>query len=396
MSVTLKTLINENSNPFKLTLLAGQNSIRNSVTWVYELEDDYIIPHFHGSELAVTAGIKILIEPEWLYKIIEMLVERRAAGLIINTGKFVMDIPEKLISYCNAHDFPLLVMPWEIPMIELVRTFCTHIINEQHEATIHDTAIRDAIQQRENVEEYTEILSRYYDIKGSFYVMLISIHSKDSHEFLEDDDVEYPFLNQIRRLKTIRNLKNMKTGIVKHDNSEIIILNNADPSIYPEIRKIILDLYADALASNTLHIGGGIEVAGLSNLRKSYERALTAMEMSIYRNVPYIHFKDMGFYKILFSVKNKDILYSYANEILGPLDDYENKHPGHFELLKSYIENDRSLEKTASDLYLHRNTVNYRIQKMKKLLNSPLKTVEDLFPFQVALHIRDMEAELKL
>ena len=44
---------------------------------------------------------------------------------------------------------------------------------------------------------------------------------------------------------------------------------------------------------------------------------------------------------------------------------------------------------------MHRNTVNYQIQKMKELLNSPLKTVEDMLPFQVALAIRDMRKHSK-
>ena len=48
MSATLKNLYTENENPFKLSLCAGQSSIRNKVTWVYMLEDEYIIPYFHG------------------------------------------------------------------------------------------------------------------------------------------------------------------------------------------------------------------------------------------------------------------------------------------------------------------------------------------------------------
>ena len=99
----------------------------------------------------------------------------------------------------------------------------------------------------------------------------------------------------------------------------------------------------------------------------------------------------MGFYKILFSLKDDDLLTAYAEEILGPLEEYEKNHQGYMELLKSYIEHDRSLEKTAEALFLHRNTVNYRIQKIKTILNNPLKTLNDLFPFQVAFAIREME-----
>ena len=44
----------------------------------------------------------------------------------------------------------------------------------------------------------------------------------------------------------------------------------------------------------------------------------------------------------------------------------------------------------AQATYTHRNTVNYRIQNIKKLLGSELKTASDLFPYQVACYIRDM------
>ena len=83
MSASLKKLYMENENPFKLSLCAGQNSIRNKVTWVYMLEDEYIIPYFHGSELTVTAGSKAADDPGWLMTLVRSLSEQKTAGLII-------------------------------------------------------------------------------------------------------------------------------------------------------------------------------------------------------------------------------------------------------------------------------------------------------------------------
>ena len=134
---------------------------------------------------------------------------------------------------------------------------------------------------------------------------------------------------------------------------------------------------------------------GLDHIDKSYNRAATAMRMAMYQDTPAVRFEDMGIYKILFSVKDDEILYSYADEILAPLDQYDQKNHSYIELLKTYIREDRSLAGTAEALYMHRNTVNYQIQKMKELLNSPLKTVEDMLPFQVALAIRDMQKHSK-
>jgi sugar diacid utilization regulator len=282
-------------------------------------------------------------------------------------------------------------MPWEIQITEMIQHFCIRIINEQQESLIHDKAMRDAISKRENVEEYREILSKYYDLEGRFTVILIYCRQQKD-ESVESSNIEHLFMNQIRRFKTRYGLKESKIGLISHEHYELMILNNTDVSWLPKIRNIILEVYKGAVKFHEIFIGVGIEVQGLSNIHKSFHRARTAMKMAMYRNVPFIQFEEMGFYKILFSVKDEEVLYSYANEILAPLDAYDSGNHNYLELLKVYIQNDRSLEKTAAAMYLHRNTVNYRIQKMKTLLNSPLKTVEDLFPFQVALAIRDMEA----
>jgi DNA-binding PucR family transcriptional regulator len=45
----------------------------------------------------------------------------------------------------------------------------------------------------------------------------------------------------------------------------------------------------------------------------------------------------------------------------------------------------------AEERYTHRNTINYRIQKIKKIIGCDLKNTEELFPYQVAFYIKDME-----
>lgn len=390
MSLTLKKLCTENDDPFKLTLRAGENGYRNAVTWVYMLEDDNIVPYFHGSELAVTTGIKMSEDPAWLSAMVRELSSRGAAGLIVNTGKYILEIPQEILDYCDEHDFPLLTMPWEIRVTEMLQTFCTRIILEQQDSALLDKALDDAIFKRGNEEEYREILARHYDLEGSFTVIMIQT-SREDEDIRKSEYLEYQFINRLRRFKASHGMKTSKFGLLIRENYYLMVANNVDRKRMPELLDIILRVYEDAVRENTLFVGVGNEVHGLSEISKSYRRARTATRMAVFRRVPYVRFEEMGIYRILFSVKDEEILYTYANELLAPIDGEDARHQGYIELLQAYIENDRSLERTAAALYLHRNTVNYRIQKMKTLLNSPLKTVEDLFPFQVALAIREME-----
>lgn len=390
MAVTLKKLYRENAHPFKLSLHAGHNGIHNVVSWVYMLEDETITSYFHGSELAVTTCMKSENDPEWLITLIKHLVRCNAAGLLINTGRFLFDIPQQVLSYCNQHDFPLFTTPWEIKITDVVQNFCIRIMNEQHDSALHDKAMRDAILRLDNEIEYRDTLARYYDLDGKFTV--ISIYIRKIGNEIEQENSEYHLETRLRRLRADLVMPKTRMGIVTYENNLLIIVNNPVSNLIPKIHKVILDVYKDFVTNNTIFIGSGNEVSGLEEIHKSYNRANTAMRMAIYRNEPIIEFEQMGFFKILFSIKDDDILYAYANEILSPLDQLGRKKDDYIELLKIYIQQDRSLEGTARTMYMHRNTVNYRIQKMKELLDSPLKTLDDLFPYQVALAIRDMES----
>ncbi len=391
MAVTLKKLYKDNSAAFRLSLIAGQNAIHNVVSWVYMLEDEFIIPYFHGAELAVTAGMKCAVDGSWLLGLVRRLRESNVAGLVVNTGKFIPEIPRDVIDYCDANDFPIFAMPWEIRITDMLQSFCVQIMNDQQEGVIHDRAMRDAIQKRENVTEYTDTLGRYYDLNGPFTVFCIYLKQQTQAAIEENTNREYLLETRIRRLKQARQLSSVHIGILNHESYLLLVLNNAPEPMIRQIKDLILETYADAAKARQIFVGVGISVNGLEHIDKSYNRAATAMRMAMYQGTPAVRFEDMGIYKILFSVKDDEILYSYADEILAPLDRYDQKNHAYIELLKTYIREDRSLAGTAEALYMHRNTVNYQIQKMKELLNSPLKSVEDLLPFQVALAIRDMQ-----
>ncbi len=390
MSVTLQKLFHENEALFKLSLAAGQNGVGNVVSWVYMLEDETITSFFHGTELAVTTCMKSERDGDWLYTLVQRLCECDAAGLIINTGRFLFEIPRPVLDFCNAHEFPLFTMPWEIRITDLVQSFCVRIMNDQYEATLHDQAIRDVILKRDNLAECRDILGQYYDLAGRFTVFCIYIR-QTAGAAEEGSSREYLLENRIRRLKRAPSAASVHVGLLKFESYLLIVLNNASAPMVQQIRDLILDVYADSVKTHDIFVGVGIEAEGLERLDQSYNRAATAMRMAMYRHEPAIRFEDMGFYKILFSVKDEEVLYAYADEILGPLDRYDAKNHSYVELLKTYIRQDRSLAGTAEALFMHRNTVNYQIQKMKELLGSPLKTLEDLFPYQVALAIRDME-----
>ena len=48
---------------------------------------------------------------------------RQAAALILNTGKYLResDITDEVRAFCEAHAFPLLLMPWQTHIVVLIQ-----------------------------------------------------------------------------------------------------------------------------------------------------------------------------------------------------------------------------------------------------------------------------------
>ena len=141
-----------------------------------------------------------------------------------------------------------------------------------------------------------------------------------------------------------------------------------------------------------LSLGIGSQVNGIASVKSAFSSARMAAQMAYQTDKKIIDFQQMGFFKILFAADDTTILKSYEQQLLGSLEEHDlHHHSQYLETLRSYIENDRSLMGVAESTFTHRNTVNYRIQNIKKILNNPLKTAQDLFPYQVAFYIRDMK-----
>lgn len=388
MAVRFWEMYEETREQFKLNIVAGKAGMDTVVSWVHMLEDETIVSRFHGEELAITTGMKA-DQPDWLLKVVREMSQEDCAGIIINTGMYLERIPEEVIEWCNEHNFPILEMPWEISITELIQDYCMRIIDQKQFEKKISNAFREVIQGRFKEADVRQVLGERYDIEGTFQAFCIYVKKT-----MED---ELSYNQAVIKLENLFGLWkgndkiNASYGLIRMEDFLVLILNNRKEKYYTELPELILQSFAAFSREKRFYLGIGPRVIQLENLPTSYKRARTAMKMSLGTGREMVDFEEMGFFKLLFSIEDTDILVSYANEILGPLEEYDLSHgSAYVDTLRSYIKNDRSLIRVAEDTFTHRNTVNYRIQNIKRILKCELKDSEELFPYQVAFYIRDM------
>jgi len=359
------------------------------VSWVHMLEDETIVSRFHGEELAITTGMKA-VQPSWLLKLVQEMANAECAGIIINTGMYLAELPQEVITWCEEHKFPLLEMPWEISITGLIQDYCMRIMDlKQNEKKISN-AFREMIQGHGNEVEYKQVLGQRYDIEGTFQVFCLYVKNSIEDEISLNHAV-LKLENLFGSWKGNKKI-NISYGLIRMEDYLVLVLNNMQEKYTIELPELILQSFRYFVNKHCFFLGIGPKIKQIENLTISYKRARTAMKMARGTYKEIVKFDEMGFNKVLFSIDDTEILSNYANEILGSLETYDKAHnTTYVDTLRSYIKNDRSLIRVAEDTFTHRNTVNYRIQNIKRILGCELKDVEEFFLYQVAFYIRDME-----
>jgi len=136
-------------------------------------------------------------------------------------------------------------------------------------------------------------------------------------------------------------------------------------TVQEEIRRRLPHLLASVATGST--------VAGLSNLHQTYQEAQDAMAVGggMYPPGFCVRADDLGFFRLLFEVPTER-LERYCAEVLGPLLEYDRCHNGSLvKTLDVYLACECNTAKAARQLYVHYNTLRYRLSQIA-LLAGPL------------------------
>ena len=126
MGFTIEDMLVVSSDRYKMELVAGRDGWSNSISWLLMLEDLTIIQNFSGKELAVTTGLGFQKEDQML-ALVEALSAHNASGLIVNTGYYIMELPASVIAYCDENGLPLLTVPWEVYLADMIKDLSVRI-----------------------------------------------------------------------------------------------------------------------------------------------------------------------------------------------------------------------------------------------------------------------------
>lgn len=143
----------------------------------------------------------------------------------------------------------------------------------------------------------------------------------------------------------------------------------------------------DALHIETV-VGIGTTARHLRELADRYKEAQVAIDVGkvFEHDLPVIHYENLGIGRIIYQLP-VTLCEMFLSEAFkkNPIEALDEDT---LDTINRFFENNLNVSETARKLYVHRNTLVYRLEKVKKITGLDLREFEDAILFKVAVMVK--------
>lgn len=387
MAVKLNEIYKSNKKEMKL--IAGKNGLNEIVRWVHMAEGINISVFRDEQELTFTTGI-VLREKDELFELVKLCQKNKSSGMVINTGPFIKEISQEIIEFCDNNNFPLFEVTWDIYVAEIMKKICYQITLSERTNLELSAAIKNAIFLPEQKEMYVLQLERYsFRPEWPYRVIIIDIIRKDGIP-LDDKRKDYT----LKKIENFITYKYKNTVSLELNNKVILLLANYGEQKIDLILKELKENLEKLITGNEFFfISIGNNVSSIYEIHKSYNQALNTIKIQIKKNDQNSIYKyqDLGIYKLLLSIENQSLIKEYYQEVLGEIEKNDKLNgTDYLEVLKCYLKYNGSVKAVAEELFYHKNTVGYKLQKIEQFLGDNLSYQSVRLNCNIALMLKEI------
>lgn len=397
MELMFHSLYRSIKDRIPLVPIAGTDGFYRLVRWI-QLDDHS--PNLHhllrSGDLVITADCADLAaDPDRFLNYVRHLSELDASGLILYFGVSGTDdcesvsIDEKVIRYCDQFQFPLLSVRGDLHVADITREMCSVLFEFDHNYDMIDEIICGLLYEPHvNVRSAEHLAHFGFPVRADYIILVY--RDDDRTFFRASDDRNYKYLNKFFYTLGERFFYFREAGY------GIILIQHSDERKVTLYAQDIVRSLVKIHGNETLRCGVGTCVHSVTDIRQSFRNARAALSYAKFKKTDCVSFQDIGFYKMLFSSEDQELLKEYTL-CLEPIIDYDKKHNSDLvRTLAVYLKSGKSIQKVAAELACHRNTINYRMKRIEELLYFDIDEYENAFILELAFRVLEYLDQLKL
>lgn len=229
-------------------------------------------------------------------------------------------------------------------------------------------------------------------------LLLVDIYNRAKKLHIETDVRRVVFIIETKNekdtnaLETVRSLFSGKTKdfITAVDEKNIILVKELKPNeTYDDMTrtaKVILDML-NTEAMTKAHVAFGTIINEIKDVSRSYKEAKMALDVGkiFYSGRNVVAYSNLGIGRLIYQLP-MPLCKMFIREI------FDGKSPDDFDeetltTINKFFENSLNVSETSRQLFIHRNTLVYRLDKLQKSTGLDLRVFEDVITFKIALMV---------
>lgn len=121
----------KNSAFESVSVIAGHSGLDKEMKNITMMDAPDIIEYLHPNDFLVTTAYHFKDNPLKLLPLIESMHQQECAALGIKTQRFINSIPIEVIEFANMHNFPLVEIPLETSLGEMVNATLNFMLSQR-------------------------------------------------------------------------------------------------------------------------------------------------------------------------------------------------------------------------------------------------------------------------
>ena len=343
-------------------IVAGREGLNRTIQRVNvfdcPISDDVVNKNIiKKGDFFVTSLFVVKDSIEDMIELIHILIDSGSSGICV-INEYIHSFPEEIIQLANKNSFPIFLVDKDIPYGEIIKSIMELIIKDK-EDTINEMRIEKIL----NADNNEDIIRIAYEINNNFMQNCVVFYLTDIGCM---SNCNYIF----------ENINNKATwSAVKYKDGILLIITDNEIDKLKNLSNNILDLIKAACSVYILGISSIHN--NISHFKKAIVEAINSCYFSDILNKTIIRYEELEIYSLLLPIIHRAEMMEFYNRMSSPLKKYDKKfNTNLFDNAICFIECDGNYVETAKKMFQHKNTIRYRITKIKQILNMEEKDIE--------------------
>lgn len=366
----------KNMNLDGMYFVSGESGLDRVVSWTYVVLTRPFDDHMNEGNFALCSVDFDRFDWDDVRSIMKELNDLKISGFAVSIKDEKEDIPKDIIDISNELSLPLFRIRWEnASFVDIAQSIGNFIISEDNKSTVNGEFLYNLLFGYDVDDRYIEKIAHKFGMDFSIpHQVGIIVIDRGRLSNIENEEHKYNYYMSTLE-KKISEMDEPTLFLNFLHKGVILIPYKEDHHLEKELEDIL-----ETLDNDTLFKGKFNSTCILGKPYRNpheYAQSYYGAKSLIYKKDVLLNAQKkkvissdmMGIYKFLFANGENAELREYCDRRLQKLEEYDSANGTDLiDTFLAYYMNGYNATKTAESLYIHRNTLQYRLSKINELL----------------------------